>query len=257
MSDVAIYVRVNQQAQETLFRQLEALKMKPEKRFRLAREAAREVKKYSSRRVARQQSLEGASFAPRSTKRTRYRQDDKGNWRKKRRLLENLGKAKNMGEYRDGEAVIVAWKKKGRTALYSTIAWKHQHGMKQQLGVTPEMKATIKKWHTKLRARKATKKMAQALIRNGYKQAVRSKGKVRLKRVPAKWIQENMGQMQAAWLLRMLVRKDVSRANPHKQKPQTWECKLPARPFLGVTANESSTLLSQVSQKIVREIKGK
>ncbi len=251
-------MRVNRETQAALFRQLETLKIKPEKRFRLARDAAREVKKYSAARARKQQSLEGGAFAPRSTKRTRYKKDDKGKWRKKRRMLENLGKTGNMGEYRDGDTVSVTWKKKGKKRLFSEVAWKHQHGMTQQLGVTPEMQKGLEKWHRALRVRMATRKMAQALIRNGYKRPVQGKkGKVRLKRVSAKWIQEHMKQMQAAWILRMLVREDVSKDAPNAQKPQQWECTLPARPFLGVTDGESEQLLSRVSQNIIRELKGK
>lgn len=147
--------------------------------------------------------------------------------------------------------------KKGKTAWFSEVAWKHQHGISQQLGVTAEMKKGLTKWHIKLRGRRATRKMAQALLRNGYKFPVRGRhGKVRLRRVSARWIMEHMSQMQAAWILRMLVRQDVSKSSPAKEKAQTWEVKLPARPFLGVQEDESTKLLSIVSQKITREMKG-
>ena len=257
MADITVHVQVNEQARKKLFRQLEALRPQPEKRFRLAREAAREVKKYSARRVSKQQSLEGGGFAPRS-KRTRWQQNDRGQWRKKRRMLAVIGMAKNMGEYREGDSVQVTWKQKGKTHWFSEVAWKHQHGMSQQLGVTPEMKKGLAKWHVMLRRRRATRKMAQALLRNGYKFPARGRhGKVRLRRVSAKWIMENMSQMQAAWILRLLVREDVSGSQPKKQKAQTWEVRLPARPFLGVTEDESASLLSVVSQKIVRQMKDK
>lgn len=257
MPDIAVHMRVNRQAQQALFRQLDALRLQPEKRFRLAREAAREVKKYSARRVSKQQSLEGGGFAPRSS-RTRWQQNARGQWRKKRRLLATIGMAKNMGEYRQGDAVQVTWKKRGKTHWFSEVAWKHQHGMTQQLGVTPEMKKGLAKWHAMLRGRRATRKMAQALLRNGYKFPARGRhSRVRLRRVSARWIMDHMSQMQAAWILRLLVREDVSGRQPKKQKPQTWEVRLPARPFLGVFEDEGAQLLTLVSQKIVRRIKDK
>lgn len=249
--------RVQLESQKALFNQLEVLKDLPKQRFAIARKIGQEVKKLSGGRARKQASLDGGAFTPRSSRRTRYRRQDDGSWRKKRRMLENLGKAQNMAVYRQGEAVAVGWTKSGKRMRFDGVAYTHHHGTKQQLGVTPEMKSCVKKWHVKLRNNMATKRMAQALLRNGYRLPVRGeKGKVRLKRVPAKWIQEHMTQIRAAWILRMLVRGDVSKSNPKAEKPQTWDCVLPARPFLGVTDSESQTLLELLHKKILAELRG-
>lgn len=255
---VTMTCSVQRETQAALMRQLDVLRHLPKQKFAIARKAAGEVKKFSSGRVREQQALSGAGFTPRSSKRTRYRKNDDGSWRKKRRMLENLGKAQNMAVYRDGEAVAVGWQKSGKRNRFDVVAYKHQHGKDDQLGVTPGMKAGLNKWHVRQRHNKATRRMAQALLRNGYRLPVRGEnGKVRLKRVPAKWIMEHMTQIRAAWVLRMLVRADVSKNSPKKEKPQTWDVHLPARPFLGVSDQESQALLASMSQQILREIKGK
>jgi hypothetical protein len=251
-----IHVENNKWAQDELFRQLEKLKFDPPRRFRLARKLAREVKKYSGHRADRQQSLAGGSFAPRSNRRSRWRKNSKDQWRKKRKMLLSLGKVKNMAEYRDGEAVVVSWKKKGATGGWAGIAYGHQHGLTQEHKQTSGQRAAVYKWHVKLRGKPASRKMAEALIRNGYRLPVKGKGgKIKLRKVNAGYIRKNMSQLRAAWILRLLVRQDVSKASPRNPKPQQWKIKLPARSFLGAIPAETEKLLNLLGQQILNDVK--
>lgn len=265
--DGIVFAKVNDSSRQMLFDELESLRLPPERRFRLARELAREVKKYSAARVRAQQSLDGGPFAPRSTRRNRWRKDEKNIWRKKRKMLMSLGKAKNMAEYRDGQATVVSWKKKSNKAKkkrkgpvpdehWANIAFAHQRGMSFKCRVNEAMQEGLRKWHISLRKKQATPKMAEALLRNGYRLPVKKKGgKIGLRRVNARYIRNHMKQMQAAWILRLLVRQDVSRESPKKPKAQSWEITLPARPFLGVTEKNAGQLRELLAQKLLNGLK--
>jgi len=233
---------------DRLYEQLEQLRFNPRRRFELAREMGREVRKFSARRARKQEHLEGGAMAPRSAKRSRYRRSKDGNWRKKRRMFQALGKAGNMSTYRQDDHVVVSWKKKGRTGGWANIAYGHFRGMD----------ITVKRGASNMgdapRNRKdgepATKRMADALLRHGYRQPVRGRdGKVRLRRVSSMHIRKTMKQKQAAWLLRMLVHGSAT-----APKKTSWTVHIPARPFLGVNAGESEALLGMLATKVMAEL---
>lgn len=180
---------------------------------------------------------------PRSTKRSRYRKTKDGNWSKKRRMFVALGKAGNMATYRNGENVVVSWKKTGRTGGWANIAYGHFHGMETRID------GNDKKSANKKEGAPATKRMADALLRHGYRQPIRAKnGRVKLRRISSLRIQKIMKQKQAAWILRLLVHGES------KPKKSSWTIRTPPRPFLGVTSEQSSTLLAQLAQTIVAEL---
>lgn len=250
-----ISVTFQKESGEKLFNQLEKLRFNPKKRFELSRKAAREVRKFTTERARKQQNLDGSAFAPRSEKGRKYRRNKLGQWRKKRRMLENIGKSGNMAVYRLGEAVALGWRKHGKRHRYDVVAYKHHHGMTSETGVTEESKRGLKKWHQKLKSQRPSRAMARALIKAGYRQPVMGKGKkIRLRRVSQKYIIDTLSFFQVAWLLRMLVRGDVSKESPRKQKPQRWQVNIPARNILGVNKEQSEMLLDNTCKEILKAL---
>ncbi len=243
---------------DRLYEQLEQLRFNPRRRFELAREMGREVRKFSARRARKQEHLEGGAMAPRSAKRSRYRRSKDGNWRKKRRMFESLGKAGNMSTYRQDDHVVVSWKKKGKTAGWANVANAHFRGMDiaidrgaaQLAAQVAEALGFPKQRHNRKDGEPATKRMADALLRHGYRQPVRGRdGKVRLRRISSMRIRKIMKQKQAAWLLRLLVHGSSTAS-----KKTRWTVHIPARPFLGVNAGESEALLGMLATKVMAEL---
>lgn len=256
-----IHVELQEETKKALFEQLQKLSFNPRRRFELSRKMAGEVKKFSAARARKQESLEGGKMEPRSTRRSRYRKSKDGNWRRKRRMFTALGKAGNMATYRDGEAVVVSWKKQGQTGGWANIAAGHFHGMDIPIsrGIAQDSSAVAKTLGIKGKARNkkadrpATKRMADALLRHGYRQPIRAKnGKVKLRRVSSKHIQRVMNQRQAGLILRLLVHGDAD-----KPKKTSWTVHIPARPFLGVDSQQSKDLLTGLAQTVLTELNAK
>lgn len=271
-----LFIEKDTTAEKKLIRQLKALNFDRPFRFKVQRVLAGEVKKRSAKRVTEQKSLAGGGFKPRSTRRAGYKLDkETDTWRKKRKLLVTLGKAKYLATYRgkkktaDEDDTIVSWSKKlsakgtgkkNKDKTFSVrswagIAWGHHHGMTTR-HTARDNKKQIAKWHAKMRNQKATLRQAKALIRKGYKKPVKVKGgKIGLKRVSAKEICETMSSMQASWILRLLVKGDVSKDSPKAKGKQSWIIKVPARPFLGATEKDAGDLLNKLSQMVLNRVK--
>ncbi len=241
-----LHVTIQKDTEQALLHQLEQLRLTPKRRFELARSAANEVKKFSGARARKQESLAGGRMEPRSTKRSRYRKADDGQWRQKRKMFKGLGAAGNMATYRDGEMVVASWKKGSGAHGWANIAWGHYYGM--EITITRD---DVKKGAANRKQdRPATRRMAAALLRHGYRQPYRGKGgKIRLRRVSNSQIRKCMKQKQAAWLLRLLVRGDAD-----SPKASSWVVRIPARPFLGVNGEQSKQLLDRMAKKIVAEL---
>ena len=241
-----LYVTVQKNTEEALLRQLEQLRLTPRRRFELAREAANEVKKFSGARARKQESLTGGRMEPRSTKRSRYRKSKDDKWKQKRKMFTALGRAGNMATYRDGEMVVTSWKKGTAAHGWANLAWGHHYGMEIPITRDDVKKASA----NRKQDRPATRRMADALLRHGYRQPYRAKnGKIKLRRISNAQIRKCMKQKQAAWLLRLLVHGDADRP-----KASSWVVRIPARPFLGVDGEQSKQLLDRMAEKIVAEL---
>lgn len=246
--------QVQESALHALNKQFEVLRHNPRRYFELKRLAAEEVKKNSARRIRSQESLEGGGFEPRSKHRSRYRKQEDGSYKQKRKMLTTLGKT--LAHYREGEDVLVSWKraafksgKKTResSAHYANIAYPHQHGSETKMTST-EVNSGTASFRKRIAQNQCTRKMAQALLRRGYRQPVPKKGGgVRLKRRSISWIQKNVKQAQGGLILRLLVMGDAA-------KPTSWNIRLPARPFLGVKDTEINGIASITNKKIVDEM---
>lgn len=248
-SDIAIHITMQKEQGERLFKLFELMSLKPKRRFELQRQAAQEVRKYSTERVNRQETLSGAPMPKRSAKARKSQH--------RRKLLQILGRVSSMATYREGEGTVVSWKRSGENGHFANVAWPHQHGHEGTFQVNEKMLAALSKWHYRQSYRPLTPKMAQALLRNGYKKPVKTKGgKVKLRRTSAIKLRKNMTQLQGGWLLRMLAVGDVSKKDPKKAKQQSWPYKIPARAFLGVTPTEASAIFNKFAEIILRELDG-
>lgn len=223
-----IAIRVDRKSQLRLREQLDLLALPPAKRRRLMNGISKKVRMEARGNIRQQRTIVGRAMAPRKQKRGR------------RKMLMGLGKRMTT-VHKGSFHAEVTWK----NTMTGQIARRHQDGL-------PE------RW-TAAKARRvhgvpnynapATAKQAKALIREGFKlRAKKKRGKgVALKRVPQKWIRENMKLGQAGLILRLMrTGKDTG--------PQSWAIVGPARPFLGVTVDQANEYLKQLVRDYLADL---
>jgi hypothetical protein len=209
--------------------QLAVLSMGSARRKRFLRQIGKEVRADLRGNVSGQKTISGSAMEPRATK-------------KKKRMFRAMAKGM-VTNIKNDHSADITWQNLGQ----AKIAYRHHHGIpedfsaakaKKQYGV-PDYK------------KKATPDQARALNKEGFRLRVarkRGKGGAVLKRVPQKWIQDNMTVGKAGLILR-LMRTGSARGK------QSWKIKVPARPILGATPADADKYLTAMATGILQETK--
>ena len=164
--------------------------------------------------------------------------------KKKKRMFRALGKG-TVTRVRNDHQADVTWKNPGQ----AKVAYRHHHGVPETFTAAKAAKVYGVPDYQK----PATPAQAKALNKEGYRRKVarkRGKGGAIMKRVPQKWIRENMTLGQAGLVLRLM------RTNTRKGK-QSWEIRPPARPILGATPADANKYLTAMATNALRQIQKK
>lgn len=210
--------------------QLRALARDTREYQKHARKLAGYVRTQSRRNIRRQETVEGAPFAPRQKR------------REARAMLMGLAKEMALESHaQDGGGYAVTWKNR----LTAQIAFRHQHGVGEDWD--PAHAAQV--YGTPDYAAPCTRKQAQALIREGYRLMVPAKGGGRRpKRVTVLWLQKHFTLGHAGLVLRIMRTNEAKGA-------QSWRDTVPARPFLGVTSAEADKMCTQLAKTVLGNIR--
>jgi len=210
--------------------QLEILSMHPRQRRKLLRNMAKQTKADVRINIRKQQTVTGQAMEPRRSK-------------KKRRMMTKMAKGMVVRYY--SHKAIVTWKNGGQ----AKTAFRHHHGVSEDF--TPEKAARLYDKFESDAESFATPAQAKALNREGYRRPVarkRGKGRATMKKMPQKWIRDNMTQAQAGLILRLM------RTNETKGK-QAWTVPIPARPILGATPEDAEKYLTAMAGEALQNIK--
>ena len=195
----------------------------PKLKKSIFQKAGRQVVKASKARITAQTDLSGAPFAPAADGSGRKVLVGKPGGRGLRKMLKVIEA--------DADSVTVGW----NNPLLSYIAHR------QQFGATEPTKARKRKNNIDPNA-PATRQMAKSLINAGYK--VRRRGKAYV--TPSiKWITENLKMGQAGLILRAIRKTQASGVT-----------KIPARSFLGITAEDLNVIGEILHKEIDAAING-
>jgi hypothetical protein len=221
-------IRLNLVGALPLKRQLELLQMGTNKRRRLLYRVAQRVMKDSRQRVRRQVDLNGMPFKARWKKRS-----------DRRKMLSKLIKEMNVLNNNSTQAVIGFRKRSS-----GVIAAKHQHGETRR-NTAAQNRQAVRAKGKEYYDKPATKKQARALRDAGFKVKAGAK-KARL--APVNWITRNMTIGQAGFALARL------RAWSGETAKTSWLTVLPARSFLGATADEVTAYINQIYDDMTKEL---
>lgn len=211
-------LRVEIQGGDRVARQLDLLRLTPNKRRTVLRTLGRMVRANSRDRVKSQTTLSGGGMQRRSEKS-----------KAKGAMLKGLGK-RMLVITDSADTARVTWRG-GRVAAM------HQHGSREKLTADDMRK---REGEGKLsRSDPATRRQGKRLLELGYK--VR-KGKG-WKRPTLRWITSNMTMGQAGSIVRILS---------NETPKESWDVALPSRPFLGVTAAENRELQNTIADAILK-----
>jgi hypothetical protein len=201
--------------------QLKLLEMPAKKRERLVWRAANELKKVAGRNISSQQDWNGQPWVPRK--------------RGKRKMLQGLKKLIVIQQSGSNAAAITF--KKGAYGLHgAVVASTHQQG--HTFKITAASRAKVKPSGAD-KGEPASRAQARKLRRLGFKRPGKRKGQYRSASLG--WITENINYAQAGLLIKKL------RDEPAKQ---SWEIRLPARPFLGANAQQREQAFERALQGI-------
>lgn len=197
-------------------------------RQKYARRMGGYVRTLSRQNIKRQRTVDGAAMTPRRKR------------REARPMLMGLARQMSVraasGEGGGAQGVAVSWD----NGLMAAIGYRHQHGIGEDWS---PLRASKVYGQPDYKAR-ATRRQAQALLREGYRLMVPAKGGGRRpKRVTVQWIQQKMSLGQAGLILRLLRTGQTKGA-------QAWRDTVPDRPFLGVTSQQAEEL----AQKFVKSL---
>lgn len=195
--------------------QLAFLQLKPNKRRNLMRSLIRSANRSSKGRITQQKDLTGKTWKGRA------------NGKKKKMLT----KLKRRMKVRYGPNNASVYFKDTRTGKIARA---------QQEGISITAQAPKNNGEQRKEGL-ATRNQARALIAAGYK-IPRGKGKG-AKRASIKWITEHLSKNKAGFLLRDL------KGGSSKSK---WQIDLPARSFLGQTAQEQKEQQSFILNKAMQ-----
>jgi len=209
--------------------QLEALGGEAKDRQKNARRLAGYVRTQSRRNIRRQETVEGAPFAPRKRQRAA------------RAMLKGLDKTLAViSRSKEGGGAAVTWK----NALTAKIASRHQHGVGEEW--TPDRAERV--YGRPDYNAPCTRRQAKALLREGYRLMVPMKGGGRRpKRVSVLWLQTHFTLGHAGLVLRLMRTKK-------SQGKQSWLDTVPERPFLGVTSGEADRMCERLAKTVLGSV---
>jgi hypothetical protein len=212
-----------------LMDQIKVISMSVPQRRRMMADIGRQTRKKTRENIRGQRTVTGAGMHSRANART------------KRKMMRNMGKGMQTKVINTHKATV-GWKNAGQ----AKVADRHHRGIAETW--TPRKMAKV---HGVPDYEKpATHAQARALNKEGFRRRVarkRGKGKAILKRVPAKWIMENMTLGQAGLALRLM------KYNTHKGK-QNWETKPAPRPILGAAPEDADAYLTQMAEEALTRI---
>lgn len=215
MSDSVLKVKIHGETQ--LYQALRGLKITEKKRKIIHGQMARKVLVYSRKRIRLQRNIDGSTYEERADG-------------SRKKMLKKILSNKHAYAWGLKDRGEVGFRKK-RTGH---IGAAHQEGVKFTYTKAKALKA-LEKAKPDYKA-PATRKQARRLKQLGYKKP--GKGATTLK-----WIQANLNQGQAGFLIRLL-KKD--------QPKQRWDISLPKRSFLGVDDNERQELLELANKLVLK-----
>ena len=203
--------------------QLDALAGTVQERQKLARKLAGYVRTQSRKNIRRQETVEGAPFAPRKLR------------GEARKMLEGLSRQMALVSHAENDGgYAVTW----TNPLMSHIAFRHQYGIGEDWDPARANKAYGVPDYRAM----CTRRQAKALINSGFRLMVPAKGGGRRpKRVTVLWLQKHFYLGQAGLILRILYTGE-------QQGTQSWQDTVPARPFLGVTSAEAEKMCTQLAK---------
>jgi phage virion morphogenesis protein len=206
-----------------LKRQLELIKMPASQRKRMMYRIGKRVERDSKRRIRQQRDLAGRAFTPRSSQS-----------KKRTKMLRKLGK--ELKTYtRSSTEAVVGFKRQSS----ARIAAKHQYGHEEIVRANKQPASSA------FYDKPATRKQAKALRDAGFKI---KKAKGRGTKAPTlRWITENLTIGQAGYVLRAL------REWAGDLPLDSWKTVLPARSFLGATAQDIADYTDDIFKQMKQE----
>lgn len=207
-------IRYDRQHATQIHQDIAVMQLPATARKRLFRSAGRRYLKSSRDNLRQQKNIDGTPFEKR-----KYG---------KSKLLKNMGKSLKF--FPSSHAVTLTWPNK----TVAKLGYRHQFGIDEVMTASRMVKIHGQPDYQA----PATKKQAKALIEAGFTIAGNKtkKGKARRKKPSQRWILQNMSLGQAGLIIRILRRT----TNP----PQRWKIPVPARPFLGVTAEAAAQVIT-------------
>ncbi len=222
-------IDTDQRSRLKLADQIDVLTMAPAARRRLLRDIGKESRQRMRSNIRHQKTVAGAPMPPRAG-------------RKKRKMFRKLAKGTITRVVNDHSAVVT-WKQAGQ----AKVAYRHHHGVPEDYTAKKAERVYGRPDYQK----PATPAQAKALNREGFRRRVarkRGKGGAILKRVPQKWIRDNMSLGQAGLVLR-LMRTGSSKG------VQRWQINVPERPVLGATPADADKILTAMAENALQRIK--
>lgn len=223
-------VTQNRREMLRLMDQIAVVSMSTPQQRRMMADIGRQTQKKTRENIRGQKTVIGSGMAARANART------------KRKLLSKMGKGMQTKVVNTHRATV-GWKNSGQ----GKVADRHHRGISETW--TPKKMAKVN--GTPDYTKPATHAQARALNKEGFRRQVarkRGRGKATLKRMPAKWIMENMTLGQAGLVLRLMRYKT-------RTGKQTWETKPAPRPILGATPEEANAFLTQMATDALTRIK--
>lgn len=236
MADSVISCNVDPQKLLKLREQLTIITLTPKQRKIFNNKIGEDIRKRSRRNTTRRTTIDGKSMEPRK-KRAKGRHKNKGV-----KMFRKLSRF--MGIIPTGKlGASVTW----RNPVLANIAYEHQYGAEVQSGHILLNKQLKKENKYVSRRAKCPRWLAKELNENNYKHRIKKEWqKDSYKRVSAKFIMENLTRGQASFALQTLL------GVPAKEK---WKIKIPARPFLGVTADQADNYTIELARTALQHIK--
>lgn len=223
-------VKQNHREVLKLVDQISLLSMSTPQRRKLLADIGKQTRKRTRGNIRGQRTVSGAAMAPRADRRI------------KSKMLRKMDKGMKTTVENDHQATV-GWKNAGQ----AKGAYRHHHGI--GMGWTAGKVAKV--YGVPDYKKPATYPQARALNKEGFRCRVarkRGKGGATLKRVPAKWIMENMTLGQAGLVLRLM------RFNTRRGKQQ-WETRPAPRPILGATPEDAGGFLVQMAEEALKRIR--
>ncbi len=229
MSLVELAISSDEKRLKRLARQVNVLRLSPRQKRKLLKKIGSKTIKKTRQNIRGQKTITGSKMEGRAGK-------------QKKRMFRKLGKNLTT-KITDQDSAIVTWKHAGQ----AKVAYRHHHGIPEKMtagkakkiGGVPDYK------------QKATKAQARALNQAGFRARFprkKGKGGAILKKVSQKWIMENLTMGQSGMILRLLRDGDT-------KGKQSWQIRVPARPVLGATPEETKKYLNAMADEALRDIK--